>query len=924
MNSHYINEPKKTKEQLIAARDAWLAQYQKIRAPDKFKTVPNVPTVQPKTGSDTLKGAPLPIVPPLAIPRNIYNNRRQDTNLDAAPNPEPQTQQATLNTPSSSTSLLDDFYPTAPAEDDVRPADTRMVLRDTPRIDYSARSFNPPWSFNSRISDPQSSQSYDNAMSVYQAPDRISRANQISDSNERAMQYEINKQIIENNIDDILQDLEGITNDYGDAINIHTLASQNKSFANELQAFRTKHGSTDTQAIINNNTLAYQNKMANFDPFVSSDKNAANNLANIQEMKALAEVDGPESTRTYAEATVDVFRTAAQKSFDAITNPYALMGASILAPYPINAAVQYFGALPRTSLIYNLQKLLTFGFQLVDDIRQDSAQETADAETAKAEAFKDFWKNDKMEVEPPTRFYKSDEQAPSLVISADTKKDMLQGSYYKEKASKLAYINTAITNLLRGSERDRDIDDALDTHMEYQEAKILQAEPNSATAKKIEGEKNPNNQRLAINYETGQFINKIKMSGAQIFASSDGATRIGEMSREEYEEEINNIITSVEEAFNIPISHAMGTNDAQNVQYDKQQYIKNMAFSTMSVVAQTVVSRAQRTPLVGGPQATAADSQSTLNLYLQTLKQVATWFINNQNAIRDTAQLLGMVVGWVFRQYGINLDTSFSQQKMPGETLLKKTIGTIVGRGIGDHRQLKDVLLQYKTYLNNNMPKQTKSTIITKILDHFDTLPEYKTGGLMKKDTRGCGVCGGKNDLMVHAMDADDITCNSCLTRNSMTGGRFTKREVDIIPEDRSTNTSHISNSKQNKINKYLDDLESTTPSTMMEEFDRSAPIDKRFLTRMSQDFIINRPYDSPRFDSKDLDRLTYLLGLSEHAPETMTTSQRVNMEALSINHLERNGDPKAAFPNFNKLDTFSNIKEQLTTNPGILKRLIS
>ena len=109
-----------------------------------------------------------------------------------------------------------------------------------------------------------------------------------------------------------------------------------------------------------------------------------------------------------------------------------------------------------------------------------------------------------------------------------------------------------------------------------------------------------------------------------------------------------------------------------------------------------------------------------------------------------------------------------------------------------------------------------------------------------------------------------------------------------------------------------------------MEEFDRSAPIDKRFLTRMSQDFIINRPYDSPRFDSKDLDRLTYLLGLSEHAPETMTTSQRVNMEALSINHLERNGDPKAAFPNFNKLDTFSNIKEQLTTNPGILKRLIS
>ena len=909
MNSHYINEPKKTKEQLIAARDAWLAQYQKIRAPDKFKTVPNVATVQPKTGSDTLKGAPLPIVPPLAIPRTIYNNKRQDTNLDAAPNPEPQTQQATLNTPS----LLDDFYPTAPPEDDVRPTDTRMVLRDTPRIDYSARSFNPPWSFNSRISDPQSSQSYDNAMVVYQAPDRISRANQISASNERAMQYEINKQTVENNIDDILQDLEGITNDYGDAINIHTLASQNKSFANELQAFRTKHGSTDTQAIINNNSLAYQNKLANFDPFVSSEKNASNNLANIEEMKALARVDGPESTRTYAEAIVDTFRTAAQKSFDAITNPYALMGAAVLAPYPLNAAVQYFAGLPRTSLIFNLQKLLTFGFQLVDDIRTDSAQEAADAKAAKVAAFKD----DQMEVET------------SLVISADTKKDMMQDSYYKEKASKLQYVTTTILDLLLGSEKERAIDDMLDAHMEYQEAKILQAEPNSATAKKIEGEKNPNNQRLAINYETEQFINKIKMSGAQIYKNSDDGEQIGQRSREEYEEEINGIIRSVEEAFNIPISHAMGTDDAQNVQYDKQQYIKNMAFSTMSVVAQTVVSRAQRTPLIGGPQAVAADSQTTQNLYLQTLKEVAVWFITNFGALQsayngETAQLLGVVVGWVFKKYNINLDTSFSQQKMPGETLLKKTIGAIVGRGIGDHRQLKDVLLQYKTHLNNNMPKQTKSTIITKILDHFDTLPEYKTGGLMKKDTRGCGVCGGKNELMVHTMDADDITCNNCLTKNSMTGGRFTKREVDIIPEEKSTNMSHINNSKQNKINKYLDDLESSTPSTMMEEFDRSAPIDKRFLTRMSQDFIINRPYDSPRFDSKDLDRLTYLLGLSEHAPETMTTSQRVNMEALSINHLEKNGDPKAAFPNFNKLDTFSNIKEQLTTNPGILKRLIS
>ena len=54
MDSHYLNEPKKTKEQLITARDAWLSQYQKIRSPDKWKTVPTVPVTGPQIQNFTL------------------------------------------------------------------------------------------------------------------------------------------------------------------------------------------------------------------------------------------------------------------------------------------------------------------------------------------------------------------------------------------------------------------------------------------------------------------------------------------------------------------------------------------------------------------------------------------------------------------------------------------------------------------------------------------------------------------------------------------------------------------------------------------------------------------------------------------------------------------------------------------------------
>ena len=852
MDSHYLNEPKKTKEQLITARDAWLSQYQKIRSPDKWKTVPTVPVTQSKTGSDSLKGAPLPIIP--AVPPQVfYRTQQAPINLNAANNPEPLTQQpadSSVDTPPQPTNAptVDDNDAPAPTEMDTADVyNDYMVRRPQARVNYAARNFNPPWTFNTRIVDPASS-------TTTEAIPTTTRTQRNDQYNREAVQYQIDKQTFEDNIQGVLKDLQGVTDDYGEAINIHTLASKSLPFAKELEMFRIKHGSSDTQTVINNNALAYQNKMANFDPFASSDRFADMNIEHMKEamqansVMAVDDMDIAETDDTYTSAIVNAFTSVAQKAFDAITDPYALMAASALAPFPINAGLQYFANQSRTSLIFQIDKLLAFGFQLLADIRQD---------------------------------------------------------YADQQVTQLATVATYLTDLLSGSEYNKEIESKYSEMQAFKQGQVLETFPNSATAEKIEHEQNPDGPRAAMATQTDKYKNYLR-SVAKTYGIEDA---------------IINQYKIIDDAYATPISNALGTDNQLNKKYDQNAFVANLAFGTMSFVTFQVLKQLATKPKEIGVDGKERDS----NFLATTLQIIVDWFLTNQDMLTaNTSQAWGLITAFVFSAFQINMGATGEVSSLPKQQLLRKKIEPIIGKGIGGAQELTDALLGYKKLLNDNIPMQRKNTIITKILDLLDTIPAYKTGGMMKKDTKGCSFCGGKQDLMVHYQDPNDITCKDCLNKNSMTGGRFTKREVDIIPEEESTNEEHINNNKQNKINKYLDDLETTTPSTMMEEFDASAPIDKRFLTRMSNDFIIARPYDSPRFETKDLDRLTYLVGLSEHSPETMTTSQKVNMEALAIKHLDKSGDPKATFPNFNKFDTFANLQDQLKTNPGILKRLIS
>jgi hypothetical protein len=834
MDSHYINDPSKTKEELVTAREAWLAQYQKISFPDKWKTNAKIPTTQEKTGLESLTGSRLPILPPIIPPFVSRNQQRQyaaPPNLNNAANPEPNTQLPVITAPAQNDPGMD-----VDVVDNSEP----MQLRPQARIDYSARNFNPPWSFNSRIVDPQQPD-LSSPIAV-----RRSREETNNIANQNAYMYEANKQQIEANINGILGELDGITGDYQEAVNIHTLASKSLPFKQELENFKTKHGTSDTQSMINNNEMAYQNKIANFDPFVSSDKSAEMNLQHIQE---LINNNKPKSfyvEAKIASAVISAFTSIAQKSFDAITSPYALMAASQLAPYPINAGIQYFGNYSRTSLVLNLNKLLAFGFELMRDIKNDSN--------------------------------------------------------IAENEKKLTKVTEFIGNMLDTS----DYDDIIEKAEDLSQAQVTMAQPNSDTAMKIDEEKRPDKLRSATSIQAMKSANYIR----------------GVAKTYGIEDQIEGYINEIDSAYNIPLSNAMGTSNELNKKFDEYQYVRSMALYSMGIVSFEIIKRMKLQ--VGGDKVVETIGEDNVQQHIiLALGSLVGFFIRHKEALTaSTAQAWGLLTSFVYSNFRINL-TQQGEVEMPQQATLRRNITEVRGKGISVASEMKKILMDYKQLLQDNIPSQKTNTIITKILDLFDTLPDYKVGGLMKKPTNGCGMCGGKQNLMVHAQDPKDLTCKDCLNTHSMTGGRFTKREVEIIPEEDSMNEEHVSNNKQNKINQYLDDLESSTPSTTMEEFDNSAPIDKRFLTRMSQDFIINRPYDSPRYDTKDLDRLTYLIGLSEHSPETMTTSQRVNMEALAIKHLEKNGDPKASFPDFNKFDTFPNIQNQLKTNPGFLKRLV-
>ena len=254
-------------------------------------------------------------------------------------------------------------------------------------------------------------------------------------------------------------------------------------------------------------------------------------------------------------------------------------------------------------------------------------------------------------------------------------------------------------------------------------------------------------------------------------------------------------------------------------------------------------------------------------------------------------------------------------------TSMKRLKGSGVDKISETSGALKEIIKKLKDW----KPKFVSVSSLDKVLDVLKRLPEFKQGGLVRGAGVSCNMCKqSKRNFKVHKHNKDDITCNECYNEHGMTGGRVTERDADIIDIDDSTEPEHVEKTQGLKTNEYLDELERVKPKTMFEDFDESANIDKRFVTRMSSDFVINRPYNqNPLRQKKDQDRLAYLLGMYEHSPETMTSAQKINMEALGINHLNMKGDPETSLPNPKNFNTHSGILNELESNPGFLKRII-
>jgi hypothetical protein len=267
-------------------------------------------------------------------------------------------------------------------------------------------------------------------------------------------------------------------------------------------------------------------------------------------------------------------------------------------------------------------------------------------------------------------------------------------------------------------------------------------------------------------------------------------------------------------------------------------------------------------------------------------------------------------------------------------SLLKKAYSFLSGKKDSDEKirgagVMLDAMKSSSKALKEWSPKQTRYGASEKILDLLDRIPQYKKAELKRRQGgTKCGMCnktGGGIKYKVHKKDPKDITCETCFNEQGMTGGRFTERDAEIYDMDKSDDPEHVKMLQDQNVNNYLDMVETNTPKTAFELFDESAPnLDKRFMTRMSNDFVIQRPYDiNHQFAKRDQERLAYLIGVHETNPEKMTTSQKVNMEALAINHLIRKKDPKASNIEFDKFETFDEINQQLDKNPGFLKRYL-
>lgn len=205
------------------------------------------------------------------------------------------------------------------------------------------------------------------------------------------------------------------------------------------------------------------------------------------------------------------------------------------------------------------------------------------------------------------------------------------------------------------------------------------------------------------------------------------------------------------------------------------------------------------------------------------------------------------------------------------------------------------------------------------IIDHhLRNQPEHEKNAFSKNNVKGCGFCGSTKDIMVNGRTPTDYTCKNCLDKKGMSITRVTSRQSKFQPIEQSSNEQHKKDSAQLKTNNYLDSLKSIPLESNIEKFEKGAGLDKRFVHRMKNDYIMNRK-PIHHLDEK---RLAYGLGVYTHNPEQMTPAFTANMHTMMTNHLKYHNDPKAKTPMLTKFETYEGILDELRKRPGVVKRI--
>lgn len=311
--------------------------------------------------------------------------------------------------------------------------------------------------------------------------------------------------------------------------------------------------------------------------------------------------------------------------------------------------------------------------------------------------------------------------------------------------------------------------------------------------------------------------------------------------------------------------------------------------------------------------------ENLMNQFRKYMSDIEEWIKNKKIEWSQKTD-----VSWVDKF--ITIFHGLAQLKLihSGITEYKHSVkGMGLDNHVEKHAENSNKMSKHQNILMNKiMSKHVEPISHNDMLDHFlHKQPQNKESTLSVKETRGCGICGGSHNLLVHSKDNNDYTCKQCYdARGGMTHGLFTKRDADVGGIEHSDNVQHKKDYEQHAINRYLAEMKNEPKASHWDNFDNSAKLNKNFMKRIEGDYIMNRDYQP-----HDTNRLAYLIGKHEHDHDNVKNNKyiRANMQTMIINELSKYKTVEPEIFRYNDLSDYDSTFSAITSRPGTLKSIL-